>query len=162
MIGARKLLILGGLALAVVGMCYGLYFAVFVEHQTLDTIGGSLVTSFIRAAERKIPESQAALDTYAETKYIYTRQVDVHSHWIGLGMLLMVLGAAFERVAFGDRLRSLLALSLLVGAAIFPLGVILQTYDHGPAPRATAIVGSALIIAALSAIALGFARQSEP
>jgi hypothetical protein len=162
MIDARKLLILGGLALAVVGMSYGLYFAVFVEHQTLDTIGGSLATSFVRAAERKLPESQASLDAYAETKYVYTRQVDVHSHWIGLGMLLIVLGAAFDRVGFGERLRSLLALSLLVGAAIFPLGVILQTYDHGSAPRAIAIVGSGLVIAALSAVALGFARQSEP
>jgi hypothetical protein len=161
MIGARKLLILGGLALVIAGMCYGLYFAVFVEHQTLDTIGGLLATSFVRAAERKLPESQAALDAYAETKYVYTRQVDVHSHWIGLGMLLIVLGAVFERVTFGDRLRSLLALSLLVGAAIFPLGVILQTYDHGLAPRAIAIVGSALVIGALSAVALGFARASD-
>lgn len=161
MIGARKLLILGGLALVIVGMSYGLYFAVFVEHQTLDTIGDSLASSFVRAAERKMPEAQAALDTYAETKYVYTRQVDVHSHWIGLGMLLIVLGAAFERVAFGDRLRFLLALALLAGAAIFPLGVILQTYDHGPAPRAIAIVGSGLVIAALGCIVIGFARQSE-
>ena len=108
-----------------------------------------------------MPESQAALDAYAEAKYVYTRQVDVHSHWIGLGLLLIVLGAAFERVAFGDRLRSLLALSLLVGAAIFPLGVILQIYDHGPAPRAMAILGSGLVIAALSGVALGFARASD-
>jgi hypothetical protein len=159
MISPARLLILGGLALAIVGMSYGLYFAVFVEHQTLDTIGGSLATSFVRAAERKLPESQAALDAYAETKYVYTRQVDVHSHWIGLGMLLIVLGAAFERVSFGDRVRFLLALALLGGSSIFPLGVILQTFDHGPAPRAIAIVGSGLIIAALSAVALGFARQ---
>lgn len=161
MINAKKLLILGGLALAVVGMCYGLYFAVFVEHQTLDTIGGSLATSFVRAAERKLPESEAALDAYAEAKYVYTRQVDVHSHWIGLGMLLIVLGAAFERVALGERLRSALALSLLVGAAIFPLGVMLETYDHGPAPRAIAILGSGLVIAALSVVAVGFARASD-
>ena len=162
MMNAKKLLILGGLALAIVGMCYGLYFAVFVEHQTLDTIGGSLATSFVRAAERKMPESQAALDAYAEAKYVYTRQVDVHSHWIGLGMLLIVLGAAFERVGFSERIRSLLALALLVGAAIFPLGVILQTFNHGPVPRAIAIVGSGLVIVALAAVALGFARQSEP
>jgi hypothetical protein len=161
MIGAKKLLILGGLGLIILGMSYGLYFAVFVEHQTLDGIGGSLATSFIRAAERKSAESQAALDVYAETKFVYTRQVDLHSHWIGLGMLLMVLGAVFERVAFADRVRFLLALALFIGAVLFPFGVLLETFNSGPAPRAIAILGSGLVIASLSAIALGFARESE-
>ena len=32
MTGSRKLLVLGGMALAAVGMLYGLYYAVFVEH----------------------------------------------------------------------------------------------------------------------------------
>ena len=162
MIGAKKLLILGGLALIILGMSYGLYFAVFVEHQTLEGIGGSLATSFIRAAERKTSESQTALDAYAETKFVYTRQVDLHSHWIGLGMLLMILGAVFERVAFADRLRFFIALALLVGAATFPFGVLLETFDSGSIPRGVAIVGSGLIIASLAAVALGFARQSEP
>jgi hypothetical protein len=162
MIGAKKLLILGGLALIIVGMSYGLYFAVFVEHQTLDTIGGSLATSFVQAANHKFPESEAALDSYAEAKYVYVRQVDLHSHWIGLGMLLMILGAVFERVAFADRFRFLLALALLIGAAVFPFGVLLETFNHGAVPRAVAIVGSGLVIASLCAVALGFARQGEP
>src|ERR1700687_2385829 len=145
MVSGRKLLILGGLALVILGMSYGLYFAVFVEHQTLDGIGGSLATSFVRAAERKLPESQAALDQYAEIKYIYVRQVDVHGHWIGLGMLLIVLGTVYDRIGFAERIRFVLAFALLVGAAIFPTGVILQTVDHGSLPRAIAIAGSGLL-----------------
>ena len=46
-----RLLVIGGLLLAVWGMTYGLYYAVFVEHQTLDTIGGSLTNAFVHAAE---------------------------------------------------------------------------------------------------------------
>ena len=161
MTGARKILILGGLALAILGMSYGLYFALFVEHQTLDGIGGALATSFIRAAERKLPESQVALDKYGEIKYVYTRQIDVHGHWIGLGMLLIVLGAVFERVGFADRIKFVLALALLIGAVTFPLGVFLQTVDHGSLPRAVAIFGSGLLIAGLSAVAFGFARRTS-
>ena len=44
MSSARKLLVFGGLTLAAVGMLYGLHYAVFVEHQTLDTMGGALAT----------------------------------------------------------------------------------------------------------------------
>jgi len=158
---ARKVLLFGGIALAAFGMFYGLYYALFVEHQTLDQMGGSLATAFVSAAEGKLPESQTALDTYAATKYDYVRQVDVHSHWIGLAMLMIVLGVAFDRVAFGERAALWIALGLTAGSVLFPLGVILQTVSHGSVfGSALAIVGSALVIIALGATAVGFGRQS--
>lgn len=161
MSAARKLLVIGGLALALWGMAYGLYYAVFVEHQTLDRIGGSLATGFARAAERKMPEAQASLDAYAQAQFAYVRQVDVHSHWIGLALILFVLGIAFDRVGFSERQRFAWAMALLIGSVIFPLGVLLETVDRGPGPKAVAILGSALIIVSLAAIAWGFARGGE-
>ncbi len=161
MSGAKKILIFGGLALATIGMLYGLYYAVFVEHQTLDSIGGSLAGSFVQAAERRLPEAHGAIDAYAAAKYNYVRQVDVHSHWIGLAMLMIVMGAAFDRVGFSERVRLWIAIAFLIGAVGFPLGVILQTVNHGGAfPSALAIAGSALVTIALLAAAIGFARQS--
>jgi hypothetical protein len=161
MSASRKLLVIGGLALALWGMAYGLYYAVFVEHQTLDSIGGALATGFARAAERRMPEAQAALDAYAQAQFAYVRQVDVHSHWIGLALILFVLGIAFDRVAFSERQRFAWAMALLIGSVIFPLGVLLETVDRGPGPKAVAILGSALIIVSLAAIAWGFARGGE-
>jgi FtsH-binding integral membrane protein len=159
MTGSRKLLIFGGMALAAFGLLYGLQYALFVEHQTLDHMGGSLAQSFSAAASRNLAQSQAALEQYGETKYDYVRQVDAHSHWIGLAMLMIVLGVIFERVNFSEGIRQLVAFSLLAGSALFPLAVILQTYHHGAAVlRALAVVGSALVIAALAATAWGFAR----
>ena len=146
----RKVLIFGGLALAAFGMFYGLHYALFVEHQTLDQLGGSLATAFVSAAERKLPESRAALDRYAAIRYDYVRQVDV-------------FGAAFDRVAFSGSIKFWIALALTIGAIVFPLGVILQTVSHGSAlASALAILGSGLVIMALAATALGFARQGAP
>jgi hypothetical protein len=105
----RRLLILGGTVLAVLGMLYGLHYAVFVEHQTLDRMGGSLAGAFVHAAERRWDDSQDALTTYRETKYDYVRQVDLHSHWIALSMLLIVLGVVFDEVAFAERARFAIA-----------------------------------------------------
>jgi hypothetical protein len=157
---ARKLLVFGGIGLAAVGMLYGLHYAVFVEHQTLDQIGGSLATAFVSAAGRHMPEAHDAVNTYGAVKYDYIRQVDVHSHWIGLAMLMIVLGIVFDSVAFGERTRLWIALALLVGSVVFPLGVILQTATHGGAfSSALAVVGSVLVIAALGAVAVGFIRQ---
>jgi len=159
--GARKLLIFGGIALAALGMLYGLHYAVFVEHQTLDHIGGSLASAFVHAAERHRDDSQLALIAYRETKYDYVRQVDVHSHWIGLAMLMIVLGMSFDNVAFGERTRFWIAAALLLGSVVFPLGVILQTASHGGIlASAMAVAGSVLVIAGLGAVAVGFLRQS--
>jgi len=86
----------------------------------------------------------------------------VHGHWIGLAMLLIVLGIGFDRVNFSERLKLLLALGLLVGSVIFPLGVLLQTMSHGALPRAIAIAGSAFVSAALLGSAAGVvARDSS-
>lgn len=159
MTGSSRLLIFGGLALAAFGMLYGLHYAVFVEHQTLDQLGGSLAQAFQHAADRHTAQSKAALDAYRETKYDYVRQVDAHSHWIGLAMLMIVLGVLFERVNFREGIRQAIALSLLVGSTVFPLSVILQTYHHGALVlKALAAASSALIIVAMAATAWGFAR----
>lgn len=159
MTGSRKVLLFGGLALAVIGMLYGLQYALFTEHQTLDQMGGSLAQSFTAAASRNVSQSQAALDEYRETKYDYVRQVDAHSHGVGLAMLMILLGVIFERVNFSEGIRRLVALSLLAGGALFPVAVILQTYHHNAVVlKGLAAAGSGLVIAALAATAWGFAR----
>jgi len=158
MSAARRLLILGGIGLALLGMTYGLWYAVFAEHQELDGIGKSLVAGFSGAAERDSAAASAALRQYKELKYAYDRHVDVHGHWIGLAMLLIVLGIAFDRVALTERVKLLLSAGLLLGSLLFPLGVLLETYSHGAVPRAVAVAGSALVIVSLAGMTMGFAR----
>lgn len=159
---ARKILLVGGLSLAAFGMLYGLHYAVIMEHQTLDRMGASLAQGFASAAERNTAAAHGAIDAYSATKYNYVRQVDVHSHWIGLGMLLIVLGAAFDSVALSPRLKTWLAASLVTGSFVFPVGVILQTLSHGAVyASALAIFGSAIVTVALLAVAWGFARIEQ-
>ncbi len=158
MSAARRLLLISGLALAIIGMGYGLSYAVFTEHQSLDGIGVSLAQGFGAAAEQNSALAESSMEKYKQAKYGYDRQVDAHGHLIGLAMLLLLLGIGFDRVEFSERLRFLLALALVGGAVLFPLGVYLQTLSHGSLPRAVAILGSALVIVALAGIALGVFR----
>src|SRR5580704_1113264 len=139
MSSGRRLLILGGIALAFWGMGYGLWYAIFAEHQALNSIGASLSATFDAEAGRNPAAAELRFQDYRQAKYIYDRQVDVHGHWIGLAMLLIVLGIGFDRVALAERHKLALAWSLLAGAVIFPFGVLLETLDHGAIPRAIAI-----------------------
>lgn len=158
---ARKLLLFGGIALAILGMSYGLCYAVFAEHQALEGIGQSLSASFHAAAERNPAGSENSLLQYREAKYAYDRQVDVHGHWIGLAMLLFILAIAFDRIGLSEKFKLLLACALFLGAVFFPLGVLLQTWSHGPLPKAITILGSVLVIAALAGMVLGFMRRQD-
>jgi hypothetical protein len=158
MSAARRLLILGGMGLALVGMIYGGWYAVYAEHQELDGVASALTASFMAAAERDAAVAESALELYRERKYDYDRHVDVHGHWIGLAMLLMVLGMGLDRMSFSEQVKTLLAVALVLGSFLFPLGVLLETLNHGAVPRALAVAGSALVIASLAGMTLGFAR----
>jgi hypothetical protein len=158
---ARQLLLLGGISLAILGMSYGLWYAAFAEHQALDGIGHSLSSGFQAAAERNSVGAENSLLSYREAKYVYDRQVDVHGHWIGLAMLLIVLAIGFDHVGLPEKIRLLLAWALLIGSALFPLGVLMQTWSHGPLPRAIAILGSGLVITALAGMVLGLMRRQS-
>jgi hypothetical protein len=162
MIRARRILLLGGIALAIIGMCHGMWYAVFAEHQALDRIGGSLASAFTHAADRDTASASIALADYREGKYVHERQVDAHGHWIGLAMLLVVLGIVFDRVAFAEKWRVLLAIGLFTGAAVFPLSVLLQTFSHGSLPRTLSIASSALMICTLATTAFGIVSDRSP
>lgn len=159
MSAARRLLVVGGIALALLGMIYGVWYAVFAEHQELDGISKSLTASFSAAAKRDSATSGVALGEYRELKYAYDRHVDVHGHWVGLAMILIVLGIGFDRLGFSERNKMLLATALVLGSFLFPLGVLLQTLNRGPVPQVLAVAGSALVIASLAGMTVGFARQ---
>jgi hypothetical protein len=156
---ARQLLLFGALALAILGMSYGLWYAVFAEHQALDGIGMSLTSGFQAAADRNQAGAEKGLLQYRQAKYNYDRQVDVHGHWLGLSMLLFVLAIAADHISIAEKWKLLLAWGLLLGSLLFPLGVLMQTWGHGALPRAVAIFGSALVIASLAGMVFGFLRR---
>jgi hypothetical protein len=153
---AQKILITGGLLLALLGMCYGLYYALFDEHQTLKGMGISMATGFSKAAENNLTEARTAIETFGDIQFEYNREVHAHSHWISLGMLLMVLGMAFNLVALNERYKFALAVGLLAGAVFFPLGVILQIFHMGLIAKLLSIAGTILLITSLAVVAWGF------
>lgn len=158
---SRKLLLIGGLLLAVMGMIYGLWYAVFDEHQTLELMGRSLANGFAQAAERDLAGAHAALDQFGSVSGEYVREVHAHSHWITLGLVLIALGMAYERVGYSESVRFLLALALVIGSAVFPLGVFLQIFALGLVAKAMSILGSMLIIASFALITLGLLRGNS-
>jgi hypothetical protein len=140
-------------------MTYGLWYAVFAEHQALDGIGTSLTAGFTSAAHRDQANSTQALQRYREAKYDYDRQVDAHSHWLGLAMVLIVVGIGIDYLHLSRKQKLFLAWGLLIGSVLFPLSVLLQTVNGGPGPKILAVLGSALVILTLAAAITSVLRR---
>jgi O-antigen ligase len=155
----KRVLLFGGISLALLGMTYGLWYAVIAEHQALEGIGVSLTNAFAASAHGNRGVAAENLRQYRQAKYNYDRQVDAHSHWIGLSMVLIVLGLGFDYVTFSAKQKLALAWVLLLGSLLFPAGVLLQTVNHGMLPRAMAIAGSGLVVLGMTLAIAGVLRR---
>lgn len=161
MTASRRLLIYGGIALVLWAMAYGLVYAVFVEHQALDRMGGSLTEALVAWSQRSPDRAETSLRAYAVASYVYVRHVDAHSHWSGLAILLLLFGLAIDNVGFSERVRIALAAALVAGSVTFPLGVLLQTLDSPDVGQLLAIFGSGLVTIGLLVAVVGLTRTSS-
>jgi hypothetical protein len=161
MTGSQKILLSGGLALAIIGMAYGFWYALIDEHPTLDHMGLSLAGAFIEVANGNMDQARESLDAYGATRFEYIREVHAHGHVVALSTMLLVLGLFFNQLAFSERIRSYLASLLVFGTAALPLGRFLEIVLTGPLPTAVAVLGTIAIIGGLFTTAFGFLRTAE-
>lgn len=126
----QRILILTGLFLIGFTMAFGVWYALFDEHQTLVGMGMQMATGFSEMAAGNPDASAAALENYAAINAEYRKEVHAHGHWGMLSLVLIIVGMAFKRLAVSERQGLVLAWLLALSAALFPLGVLLQI---GPA-----------------------------
>jgi len=125
---ARRLLVIGGLALILAGMILGDIFAAFLLHPNADRIGAALLsaTDAVRAQD---PDSARAafrnIGGYLENR---GTKVDAHAHMISFGYLALLLALLEPLVAFSEQRKKLLAQLFLLGATVLPAGVFLIHY----------------------------------
>jgi len=152
---SQKILLFAGLALTVLGMAYGFWYAVADEHPTLERMGVSLANAFAEVAKGDMGRAREFLATYGETRFEYIRDVHTHSHLAALSTFLLVLGLFFRRVAYSERVRRYLAYLLVFGAVTLPLGSFLEMFLAGPMPTLIAVLGAVALIAGLAISAVG-------
>lgn len=158
---ANKILLLCGLFFTVIGMSYGLWYALFDEHQTLQGMGTTLASSFAMAADNNLNEGIKTLQQFKEISSEYKREVHAHSHIITLSMVMILLSACIHRVSFSERVRNILAIMLVSGTVLFPLGVFLQSFALAALGKLMAGVGAISYTLGFAGITLGFFKAEK-
>ena len=127
-LSARRLLVIGGVVLILVGMLWGDIFAVFVLHQNASRINTDLLAATNAVAVHdtaSVPPHFMAIGGFLENR---GTKVDAHVHMIDFGYLALLLALVQPFVAFGESAKRKLAALLLFGAALLPVGVFLIHY----------------------------------
>jgi len=145
-LGARRLLVLGGLTLFLIGTIFGDVFAVFILHPNAGRIGQALVAAV--AAVRQHHSEDVGRNFDAIGGYLENRgtKVDAHAHMIGFGYLALLLAILFPWIRLSERTSRRLAALLITGGVLLPVGVFAIHYV-GLAGSPLESIGWASIIA---------------
>jgi NO-binding membrane sensor protein with MHYT domain len=134
-LGARRLFLLGGIGLIIVGMIFGDIFAVFILHQNTSRVGGSLAA----AAQAALAGDASAAKSHFQNvgAFLENRgtKVDTHVHMIDFGYLTLLLAIVEPWIAFSPAAKRRMAWIFLLGAWLLPIGVFLIHYvglAHSP------------------------------
>ncbi len=155
---AKGILIVWSLGLIILGMSWGLIYAVFIEHPRLNQMGMAITAAYVEGAKDNLEAGKASLGHFIDLRHFYVREVDSHAHWTALGFIGLLIGIVFHQVRFSEEVKLKLAWTYLLGSFLFPLGVILQTVHPGLFTQGLAALGAMVTTAALALMALGFLR----
>jgi hypothetical protein len=127
-LSARRLLLLGGIGLILVGMIFGDIFAVFVLHQNAARVGANLAA----AAHGALAGDRAAvLSSFQNVGgFLENRgtKVDTHVHLIDFGYLALMLAILQPWIALSESAKKRIAWVFLFGSGLLPVCVFLIHY----------------------------------
>jgi hypothetical protein len=126
--GARRLLLLGGIGLILTGMFFGDIFAVFTLHQNAAQVGANLAAAADAALAGKRTAVSANFQNVGAFLENRGTKVDTHVHMIDFGYLALLLAILQPWVALAEASKRTIAWIFLVGAWVLPIAVYLIHY----------------------------------
>ena len=126
--GARRLLIFGGIALIAGGMLFGDIFAVFVLHQNGGQTGRALLSASEAVSAGNALAVKEVFQSIGGLLEDHGTKVDTHVHMTDAGYLALLLALLQPYVALPPRRKKLLAGLFIAGGLFLPVGIFLIHY----------------------------------
>ena len=144
--GARRLLVFGGIALIAGGMLFGDIFAVFVLHQNGGQTGEALLAASRAVAAQNPSGVKDAFGQIGSLLEDRGTKIDAHVHMTDAGYLALLLALVQPYVALSAERKKFLAKLFLTGGTLLPVGIFLIHYV-GLAYSPFSVIGWASVLA---------------
>jgi hypothetical protein len=127
-LSARRLLVAGGMALFLCGTIFGDIFAVFILHPNAGRVGQALAAAAMAVRAKDVAgvlQNFNAIGGFLENR---GTKVDAHLHMIVFGYLAMLIAIVLPHVHLSEAVKKRLAVLLITGAVVLPVGVFAIPY----------------------------------
>lgn len=158
---ARKLLLIGGLALVLLSMVYGaIYGGVYLKN-VRQTRANQLL-KLVALASRQAPTEELSRQAgqFEHDQEIWEELEDAHSHLALFGLIAFAVGAAMGRINLGGVWKLAMAAALLLGAVTLPAGVFWEVVGNPQAGRVVALGGGIIELLGTGLALVGFLLNS--
>jgi hypothetical protein len=152
-------LVITGLILILIGFLYGMVHTISVDHTPRLQLREDYRVAFTQAADKGLDERTSksilnSIDSVNNRSVDFQRAIGAHTHAIYLGLMIVILGLLLDVALGNSRYKSHIVTSLGAGAAIYPLGLALQSSGLIMAGEALALLGSLAVIGCIGLIVL--------
>lgn len=157
---ARKLLLIGGLALILLSMVYGaIYGGVYLKN-VRQTRANQLL-KLVALASRQTPGEELSRQAgqFEHDQEIWEKLEDAHSHLALFGLIAFAVGAAMGRINLGGVWKLAMTAALLLGAVVLPAGVFWEVAGNPQAGRVVALGGGIIEILGAGLALVGLLRD---
>jgi hypothetical protein len=149
--GLSRFLLFAGLLLILGGFLFGFGFSQAVGHQPRLVAYDNYRDVFASLGEAEVATSE--IETAIDLRSVaHRRAMDLHTHSVNLGILLMLIGLLSPLLSSAARARPRGLFWLAGGAWLYPAGLLLQFLGSVLAGEIVAAIGAAVIIAAFAFI----------
>jgi hypothetical protein len=158
--GARRLLIFGGIALIAGGMLFGDIFAVFILHQNGNRTGALLLAATRDLKAQNADAVRSDFQQIGANLEDRGTKVDTHVHMTDVGYLALLLALLQPYIRLSHARKKSLAELFVIGGVLLPLGIFLIHYvglAYSPFP----VIGWASILADTAGLLLIIALTGE-
>jgi len=155
---SQRTLTVAALLLVAAGIVFGFAHAAAVRYNTLPVLQHREHWTAARLASQNGPRD--AIQAAEHKGYTYIRVVDAHTHIIKLATVLLLVALVYPLICLPEKRKRTLAIVLLTGICLFPLGVLAEIYVRGRSAQAVAAVGAMLVVLAFAGMVWGLLRGS--
>lgn len=142
---AQKLIFIAGLVLILAGLLFGLGHTYYVNHGTRLVSNDSYEPVFSMISDRHMTVAWQELQQEIHSiNRLNARAIDVHTHSINMGILVLMLGLMFPLLITGRPSDIPLLLGFVTATWIYPIGLTLQMFELNIAGEIIAALGACL------------------
>ena len=152
---AYNILVIGGMALLLLGMSYGGVYGAFFLDKFHAIQENHFKTALDYAATEKIKEAKTAYDQAAKTQMLMEAVSSGHAHLTIFGLIGLALAINVNKLQIKEKWKNIAAIALITGGLILPIGVVLQPLVNKTLGKVVSIIGGLSVMSSIAVYILG-------